>query len=150
MRFCWKDTFFNNINWRYVQRKNVVNNVDMSRWGASWQNGPYKNKHTEQHKNTQNTKTQQKLKNFIYLFYGFFLFILAFSDNFLNYFSKICVVTALVRSMTKFTSQNTVRFILIDKKAYIRKDKVLCSKCTTLRDPHGSQLLTAQNGDANY
>jgi len=32
-----------NINWRDVQRKNVVNNVDMSNLRAPWQNGPYKN-----------------------------------------------------------------------------------------------------------
>jgi len=29
---------------------NVVNNVDMSILRAPWQNGPYKNQHTEQHK----------------------------------------------------------------------------------------------------
>jgi len=32
-----------NINWRDVQIKNVVNNVDMSSLRAPWQNGPYKN-----------------------------------------------------------------------------------------------------------
>jgi len=31
-----------NINWRDVQRKNVVYNVDMSSLKAPWQNGPYK------------------------------------------------------------------------------------------------------------
>ena len=31
-----------NINWRDVQTKNVVNNVDMSCLRAPWQNGPYK------------------------------------------------------------------------------------------------------------
>jgi len=31
----------------------------MSSLRVPWQNGPYKNKHTEQHKNTQNIKTQQ-------------------------------------------------------------------------------------------
>ena len=30
------------INWRDVQTKNVVNNVDMSSLRAPWQNGPYK------------------------------------------------------------------------------------------------------------
>jgi len=38
-------------NWIDVPRKNVVNNVDMSGLRAPWQNGPYKNQHTEQHKN---------------------------------------------------------------------------------------------------
>ena len=33
----------NNINWRDVQTKNVVNNVDMSNLRAPWQNDPYKN-----------------------------------------------------------------------------------------------------------
>ena len=32
-----------NINWRDVKTKNVVNNVDMSCLRAPWQNGPYKN-----------------------------------------------------------------------------------------------------------
>ena len=32
-----------NINWKDVQTKNVVNNVDMSCLRAPWQNGPYKN-----------------------------------------------------------------------------------------------------------
>jgi len=36
-------SIYNNINWRYVQRKNVVNNVDMSSLRAPWQSGPYKN-----------------------------------------------------------------------------------------------------------
>ena len=38
------------IHWRDVQRKNVVNNVDMSSVRTPWQNDPYKNIHTEQHK----------------------------------------------------------------------------------------------------
>ena len=38
---------FLDINWRDVQRKNVVNNVDMSSLKAPWENGP----HTE---NSQN------------------------------------------------------------------------------------------------
>jgi len=32
-----------NINWRDVQTKNVVNNVDTSYLRAPWQNGPYTN-----------------------------------------------------------------------------------------------------------
>jgi len=51
-----------NINWRDVQRKNVANNVDMSSLRAPWQKSPYKNQHTEQHKNTWNTKTQHTLR----------------------------------------------------------------------------------------
>ena len=39
---------FHNI--RDVQRKNVVNNVDMSSLRAPCQHDPYKNNHTEQHK----------------------------------------------------------------------------------------------------
>ena len=35
---------FININWRDVQRKNVVNNVGMSSLWARWQNGPHKKK----------------------------------------------------------------------------------------------------------
>jgi len=45
-----------NINWRDVQRKNVVNNVDMSSLRASWQNGPYT-------ANTQNNpKTRRTIR----------------------------------------------------------------------------------------
>jgi len=46
-----------NINLRDVQTKNVVYNVDMSYLRAPWQNGPYKNYHKEQHKNSYNIKT---------------------------------------------------------------------------------------------
>jgi len=36
---------------------------------GTMKNGPYKYKHTEQHKNTQNTKTQQTVRiNYFYLF----------------------------------------------------------------------------------
>jgi len=38
-----------NINWRDVQRKNVVNNEGMSSLRAPWKNGLYKNQHTEEH-----------------------------------------------------------------------------------------------------
>ena len=41
-----------NINWKDVQRKYVVNNVDMSSLRAPQQKGPYTEKHTEQYKNT--------------------------------------------------------------------------------------------------
>jgi len=41
-----------NINWRNVQRKNAVNNVDVSSLMAPWQNSPYINQHKEQHKNS--------------------------------------------------------------------------------------------------
>jgi len=48
------DTYTNqepsgNINWSDVQRKNVVNNVDMLSLRTPSQNGPYKIKHTEQY-----------------------------------------------------------------------------------------------------
>ena len=41
------------INWRHIQRKNVVNNVDMSSFMAPWQNGPHKNPHRNTHITTQ-------------------------------------------------------------------------------------------------
>ena len=44
---------FPNINWRDDERKDIVNNEDMSNLKASWQNGSYKNKHIEQHKNAE-------------------------------------------------------------------------------------------------
>jgi len=39
------------INWRDVQRKGVVNNVDMASLRAPWHIDPYKNQLTEHHKN---------------------------------------------------------------------------------------------------
>jgi len=73
---------FKNINWRYVQSTNVVNNVDMLSLRAPWQNGPYKNQHTERHTNTHNTMTQQTFRKKlhvcvfrIFLFFFFFFII---------------------------------------------------------------------------
>jgi len=50
-----------NINWRYVQTKNGVNNVDMSYLRAPWQNGPYKTEHKERHKNPYNIKRENQM-----------------------------------------------------------------------------------------
>ena len=63
-----------NINWRDIKRKNVVHIVDMSSLRAPWQNGPYKNQHTEHHKKTQRTpkRTRHLEKTHI---------VLCFSDN---------------------------------------------------------------------
>ena len=69
-----------NINWRDIQIKNVVNNVDMSSLKAPWHNGPYK------------THAQNSTKTRIY--------------NFLNDLSEKCWVTAWERSMTFIGSLN--------------------------------------------
>ena len=63
-----------NINWRDVQRKNVVNNVDMSSLRAPWQIGPYTEKHIEHH---DATDSQKKLffSGFLYIFYIYLKFI---------------------------------------------------------------------------
>jgi len=53
---------------KICSKKTFVNNVDMSSLRAPWQNGPYKNKHTDQHTNTQNTKTQQTFRKIIIFF----------------------------------------------------------------------------------
>ena len=37
------EAYIYNKNWRDVQIKNVVNNVDMSSLRAPWRNGTYKN-----------------------------------------------------------------------------------------------------------
>ena len=77
----------------------------MSSLRAPWYNGVYKNKHTEQHKNTKNTKTQQTFrKKLCFVFFGFSTFF--FIDNFLNELSKKCWVTALVWSMTFIVDLN--------------------------------------------
>jgi len=58
----------------------------MSRLKAPWQNGPYKNKHTEQHKNMQNTKTQQTFRRSCFCFV--FRILYFFIYDFLNEFSR--------------------------------------------------------------
>jgi len=46
-------------------------------------NGPYKNQHTEQHKNTQNTQTQQTFrKKLVFVFLDFSISIYNFFNNF--------------------------------------------------------------------
>ena len=69
------------MNWSGVQRMNVVNNVDILSLRAPCQNGPYKNKHTEQHKNTQNSETQQTFrKHFFVCVFRIFLFLFFIYD----------------------------------------------------------------------
>jgi len=100
---------FVHINWRDVQIKNVVNNVDMSSLRAPWQNGPYKT-YTQNDTKTRTTSWRNRhleKKTTYFVFFGFFFFIFFFIQNFLNEFSKTCWVTALVRSMTYvFTKKN--------------------------------------------
>ena len=54
--------------------------VDTSSLRAPWKHGPYSKKDTEEHKNTQNTKTHQTfIKNYIVYFFVFFrIFIFYF------------------------------------------------------------------------
>jgi len=51
------------INWSDVQRKNFVNNVDMSSLRAPWQNGLYKNQHTLININTKTRRDATDIKN---------------------------------------------------------------------------------------
>ena len=100
-KYCCKHYRQVNINWRDVQRKNVVNNVDMSSLRAPWQNGPYKNQHTERQKARRTPWRNIHLeKTILCVCFWFFFFLFFFIDNFLNDFSKSCWVTAFVRSMT--------------------------------------------------
>ena len=46
---CWYNAELFNINWRDVQRNNVVKNVDMPSLRTPLQKGQYKNQHTERH-----------------------------------------------------------------------------------------------------
>ena len=74
---CSKQCRHANINWRNVQTKSVVNNVDMSCLRASWQNGPYK--HKERHKNSYNIMTQQTFRKKLYFcVFRIFLFLFPF------------------------------------------------------------------------
>jgi len=63
------------------EEKNVVNNVDMSSLRALWQNDPYTNQHTEQHKNTYNTKTQQTFRKKTETVFGHFYCWMSFDRN---------------------------------------------------------------------
>jgi len=66
------------INWRDVQRKNVVNNVDMSRLRAPWQNGSYTEKHAKQQKTcrTPRRNKQSEIKLFLWFSIKFINLIL--------------------------------------------------------------------------
>jgi len=73
-----------NINWRDVQRKNVVNNIDMSGWRTSWQNGPYK---TNTQNNTKARRTPRRNRHSeinVCVFFRIFLFLLFCIHKFSN------------------------------------------------------------------
>ena len=63
-----------NINLRYVQRKSVVNNVEMSSFKEQRQNGPYKT-YTQNKTKTRRTLRRQTLKN-LFLCFSDFSFLL--------------------------------------------------------------------------
>jgi len=81
-----------NINRRYVRRKYVVNNVDMSSLKTKWQTGLYTNTHLEQHETCRTSirNTHWKQSNLLFLIDNFY---------FLNDFSRKCSVTPLVLSI---------------------------------------------------
>jgi len=53
--------------------KNVVINVDMSSLWAQLQNGPYKNKHTEQHKTCRTPKSNRHSETHTHYFCVFLI-----------------------------------------------------------------------------
>jgi len=67
------------INLRDVKRKNIVTNVDMSSLRAPWQNGSYKNQHTEKHEeHEKHEDATDFFKNyFLFGFFFFYLFIIS-------------------------------------------------------------------------
>ena len=70
------------INWRDVHRKNVVNNVDTSSLRAPWQNGPYTEKHTEQHKkHVEHQDATEIQKHFLCVFYNLITTIQCKTEN---------------------------------------------------------------------
>ena len=78
-----------NINYKDVQRKNVVNNADVSSLRAPRPifNGPYKNQHTDQHNKhaERQDATDSLTKNYILLCFSDFNFLFSFFIyNFLN------------------------------------------------------------------
>jgi len=99
----------NNINWRDVQRKNVVNNVDKSSLRAPWQNGPYTQNDT---KTRRTPYCNRHLENkTIFCIFPIFLFYLLFHLYFLNEITKKCWVIALVGSMTFIGNLNQFQAI---------------------------------------
>jgi len=88
--FC----FGYNINWRDVQRKNVVNNVDKSSLRAPCQKGPYTNKHTEQHKTRRTYKPcllQKRKENSYDLKLNCLCILLEFEMQLLDYVIQNCL-----------------------------------------------------------
>ena len=67
-----------NKNWIDVQRKNEVNNKDMSSLRTPWQHGPYTYKHTEQHKHTRRTPRRKKHSEKSLCYFRIFLFFFFF------------------------------------------------------------------------
>jgi len=80
-----------NINWRDVQRKDIVNNVDMSSLRASWQNAARIKTNT--HNNTETRRTPRRNrhseeKNNIFCVFRIFLFHVQFLKWFLQ---NVCI-----------------------------------------------------------
>jgi len=90
-----------NINWRDVQRKYVVNKIDMSSLSTMTKWLVHKPTHrtTQKHVEHQDATDISKKKTLFFVFFGFLL-LLFFFYNFLNNISKKCSVTALIWSMT--------------------------------------------------
>jgi len=70
---CYAVYYKHNVIRKDLQRKNVVNNVDMSSLMAPWHNGPYKN--TQNNTKTRRTprRNRHSEKNYEYLFVFFFI-----------------------------------------------------------------------------
>ena len=64
-----------NINWSDVQRKDVVNNVDMSSLKAPWQYDPHKNKHIKQHKTHRTPKCNRHSEKMFLCVFRIFLYL---------------------------------------------------------------------------
>ena len=67
----------NNINWRDVRKKNVVNHVDMSRLRAPWQNGPYKTNTRYQTKTGRTPRRSSYSEKHYFVFFGFSFFMIS-------------------------------------------------------------------------
>jgi len=66
MSNCFLNNYY--INWRDVQSKNGVNNIDMSSLRTPWQNGPYKKqtqRTTQKHVENQDATDIQKKTTFL-------------------------------------------------------------------------------------
>ena len=103
---------------------------------APCQNSPYTNKHTEQHKNTQNTKTQLTFRIYFCVFFGFIfiydVILLYWSVSYLQKFRNTCLTHVikclcyLIVNSVKLLNCYCIHYLMIECKNPVkRSDEIL-------------------------